>query len=323
MCQQIKTFNMSNTVNLDVTVLEPRQKHPTIFANFDQLAPGATLIIHNDHDPKPLYYQLLGERGNVFDWEYLEQGPEWWRVKITKHGAGAPTIGELAAADYRKAQVFKKYGLDFCCGGRKSVAEACAEKNIPADIVEAELKASSQQQNNQGFNYNDWEPDFLADFIVNNHHGYVKKSLQPIGELAAKVARVHGAHHPETVQVASIFRAVSDELQDHLLKEEQILFPYIHTLIQQKKLNAAAGRSPFGTVQNPVNLMESEHEAVGKNMAAINALTGGYSLPEEACSSYTLLYKWLHEFEDDLHQHIHLENNILFPKAIELEKQLS
>lgn len=122
--------------------------------------------------------------------------------------------------------------------------------------------------------------------------------------------------------MAQLFNEVAQDLQDHLPKEEQILFPYIRSLEQCRKANAAPVSSPFGTVQNPVNLMESEHEAVGRNMAAIHQLTDGYRLPEDACSSYTLLYKWLHEFEDDLHQHVHLENNILFPKAVELEKQI-
>jgi regulator of cell morphogenesis and NO signaling len=317
---------MEKVTNLDVTVLEPRQKHPTIFAYYDELQPGTSLIIHNDHDPKPLYYQLLGERGNVFQWEYIEKGPDWWRVKITKNKAETeqPTVGQLAASDYRKAQVFKKYGLDFCCGGKKTVEQACAEKNILAETVLTELKAAEQQPGSQQLNFNDWDPGFLADFIVNNHHAYVKKSLQPLQELATKVAKVHGENHPETKAIATIFNQVAQELSSHLGKEEQVLFPYIKSLVQQKSAaRQAAFSAPFGTVQQPVSMMEHEHEQVGKNMAYINQLTNGYSLPAGACSSYTLLYKWLHEFEDDLLQHVHLENNILFPKAIELEKQIA
>jgi regulator of cell morphogenesis and NO signaling len=315
---------MENTINLDVTVLEPRQKHPTIFANYDSLQPGNSLIIHNDHDPKPLYYQLLDERGNTFAWEYLEEGPQNWRVKITKGKSGStdPTIGELAAADYRKAQVFKRYGLDFCCGGKKTLAEACSRKNVPLTQVENELKILEQSPANPPFKFNDWEPDFLADFIEQNHHQYVKKSLQPIRELAAKVARVHGAQHPETVKVAGAFIEISEELESHMIKEEQILFPYIRNLVQQKKTGDASESSPFGSVRQPINLMEMEHESVGRNMDLIHQLTGAFSLPPDACSSYSLLYNWLREFEEDLHQHVHLENNILFPKAIELEKKL-
>ncbi len=127
---------------LNVTLLPPKQKHPTIFARFDLLEEGGSLLLHNDHDPKPLYYQLLGERGDVFTWEYLEQGPEWWKVLISKRvsGESSETLGQIAAKDLRKAEVFKKYGLDFCCGGKKTVREACEEKGIDATKVEQELQ---------------------------------------------------------------------------------------------------------------------------------------------------------------------------------------
>ena len=126
---------------LNVTLLEPRQKHPTIFNRFDELNEGESLIIHNDHDPKPLYYQLLGERGNIFNWEYLEQGPQWWKIKITRRisGENEETLGEIAAKDLRKAQIFRKYGLDFCCGGKKTVKEACSEKGLDVAKIEQEL----------------------------------------------------------------------------------------------------------------------------------------------------------------------------------------
>src|SRR5690606_22997516 len=121
---------METTDILDVTAIEPKFKHPRIFEKFDALDKGESFIIHNDHDPKPLYYQLLGERGNIFNWEYLEQGPEWWKVKISKKGTNETdeTLGELVAKDLRKAQVFKKYGLDYCCGGKKKVKQGCSKK---------------------------------------------------------------------------------------------------------------------------------------------------------------------------------------------------
>jgi regulator of cell morphogenesis and NO signaling len=130
----IKTTDMQTVAEniLNVTLLEPRLKHPAIFNRFDELEDGQSLTIHNDHDPKPLYYQMLGERGNVFTWEYLEQGPVWWKVCITKKRSGEQdeTLGQIAAKDLRKAQIFKKYGLDFCCGGKKTVKEACKEKGL-------------------------------------------------------------------------------------------------------------------------------------------------------------------------------------------------
>ena len=133
---------------LNVTLLEPRLKHPTIFKYFDELAEGESLTIHNDHDPKPLYYQLLGERGNIFTWEYLEEGPIWWKVRITKRlsGEAEETLGQLVAKDMRKAQIFKKYGLDFCCGGKKTVKEACSEKGLDVTKIERELQLADKQE---------------------------------------------------------------------------------------------------------------------------------------------------------------------------------
>jgi regulator of cell morphogenesis and NO signaling len=315
---------MQQIINLDVTVLDPREKHPTIFARYDSLDGGNAVVIHNDHDPKPLYYQLLGERGNTFSWEYLEQGPEWWRVKITKQPANeqSPTLGELAAKDYRKAQVFKKYGLDFCCGGKKTLKEACDAKKIPVEQVERELQSVNNISVNSNLNYDGWSLDFLADFIINNHHQYVRRSLQPVKELAEKVARVHGAHFPFLIRVAQIFNEVAVEMESHMIKEEKIVFPYIKTLVQFKTTQDHTALASFGSVQQPVSMMEEEHEVVGEYLEQIRSLTNDFTLPAGACASFTLLYKWLNEFEEDLHLHVHLENNILFPKAIELEKEL-
>ncbi|MBS1683091.1 MAG: iron-sulfur cluster repair di-iron protein [Bacteroidetes bacterium] len=313
---------MKTTENiLNVTELEPRQKHPTIFARFDILNEGQSVTILNDHDPKPLYYQLLGERGNIFSWEYLQEGPEWWRVKISKLilGEGKETLGQIAAKDLRKAQVFKKYGLDFCCGGKKTVKEACAEKGLDVEAVEKELSQADGAPASRPLPYDDWRLDFLADYIVNMHHSYVKKNLPDLKAYSEKVRRVHGGRHPELIEVNRLVGEIDDELTTHMLKEEKVLFPYVKELV-----NAKVPHKPsFGTVQNPINMMEIEHEQVGKNMGLIRTLTNGYSLPEDACASYSLLYRMLDEFENDLHLHIHLENNILFPKAIELEKMIA
>lgn len=310
---------------LNVTLLEPRLKHPTIFARFDKLNQGESLTIHNDHDPKPLYYQLLGERGNIFTWEYLEQGPEWWKVKISRRitGEGDETLGQIAASDLRKAQIFKKYGLDFCCGGKKTVKEACAEKGIDATKVEQELQQADKIPSSRPLPYNEWNLDFLADYIVNTHHSYVRKNLPDIRAYAEKVMRVHGNGHPELIKVHQAVEAVNAELTSHMMKEERILFPYIKELAAVKNGSQPEQACQFGTIQNPVNMMEMEHEMVGKTLADLRILTNNYELPAEACASYSLLYRMLDEFEDDLHLHIHLENNILFPKAIELEKSLS
>ncbi|MBN8851891.1 MAG: iron-sulfur cluster repair di-iron protein [Sphingobacteriales bacterium 50-39] len=308
---------------LDVTLLEPRQKHPTIFARFDDLAEGESLTILNDHDPKPLYYQLLGERGDIFTWEYLEQGPQWWQVRITlrKSDEAGETLGEIAAKDLRKAQVFKKYGLDFCCGGKKTVQEACAEKGLDVTRVEQELALAGKERDTRPIPYNDWSLGFLADYIVNTHHSYVRKNLPDIRTYALKVMRVHGSRHPELASVYELVEQVYAELNAHMGVEEKALFPYIKALALIGQGGRMEEKLPF-TAGTPIRRMELDHETVGNALASIRTLTNDYALPEDACASYSLLYRMLDEFEEDLHLHVHLENNILFPKTLELEEQL-
>jgi len=321
---QTQTAKPTGENILNVTAIEPKLKHPTIFVKFDELKPGESLTIHNDHDPKPLYYQLLGERGNIFTWEYLEQGPSLWRVKISKRAQdeAEETLGEIAVKDLRKAEVFKKYGLDFCCGGKKTVKEACAEKGLDVTKVEQELQNSYKASfTTRPLPYNDWNLDFLADYIVNTHHSYVKKTIPDIRTYSEKVAKVHGAHHPELLIINQLAQEVCDEMSAHMVKEETILFPYIKQLVAAK--NNGTGKVKFGnldSVETPINMMEMEHELVGGNMDKIRTISNNFQLPEDACASYSYLFKTLDEFENDLHIHVHLENNILFPKALDLEK---
>jgi len=310
---------------IDVTIIEPKRKHPTIFENFDLLKSGEGFIIHNDHDPKPLYYQLLGERGNIFTWEYLEEGPEWWKVKIAKlnEGEKESTIGDLVTKDFRKAEIFKKYGLDFCCGGKKTLTEACKTKGLDVVQIEKELKEVDTIVANPSQDFNTWELGFLADYVANTHHNYIKKAIPVISEYTKKVAKVHGANHPEAIAIAKLFEKVADDLITHLGMEENILFPYMKKLAAANASKSKIQASPFGSVQNPIYVMEQEHELAGDIMEEIAELSNRYEPPYDACTTFRLSYAKLKEFEDDLHQHIHLENNILFPKAIEMEKQLS
>lgn len=307
---------------LNVTLLEPRQKHPAIFKKFDDLKEGEQFIIHNDHDPKPLYYQLLGERGNSFTWSYLEEGPEWWKVLIGKRSTAEreDTIGEIAARDLAKVRIFKKYGLDFCCGGKKTVKEACAEKGIDVVKVEQELMQAIETPSVRPLPYNQWRLDFLVDFIENTHHRYVRDTLPELRLYASKVARVHGKQYPELLRVQQLVEMVNDELISHMMKEETVLFPYIKQLVNAGE---TLKQSPFGTIKNPISIMEMEHESAGDALKEIRKLTRNYSLPQDACASFSLLYRILEEFENDLHIHIHLENNILFPKAVAIEKEFN
>lgn len=304
---------------LNVTLLEPRVKHPTIFQRYDDLAEGESLTIHNDHDPKPLYYQLLGERGNVFTWEYLEEGPTWWRIKIRKNikGENEETLGEIAVKDLRKAEVFKKYGIDFCCGGKKTVREVCSEKGLDFDEIEQELQQIDKAPVTRGVPYDDWPLDFLADYIINTHHSYVKKSLPDLLAYTNKIMQVHGHAHPELTEVSDLTKSIATELTEHMVDEETVLFPYVKELVKADK-STVLNHDRIATIAE----MEKEHDAVGRMLERIRLITNDYTLPADSCASYALTFKLLQEFEDDLFLHIHLENNILFPKMVKLQESL-
>ena len=307
---------------IDVTLIEPKLKHPTIFQVFDSLVGGESLTIHNDHDPKPVYYQLLGERGDIFTWQYLLEGPEWWDVRITKRGEeDKETIGEIAVKDLRKAEVFKKYGIDFCCGGKKTLKEVCAEKNIDASKIETELLQLSTEGKASNISYNDWNIDFLADYIVNTHHSYVRKYSPELVAYARKVDQVHGHLHPELMEIKKLVLKITEELAEHMEQEENVLFAYVKKIVFAKNMS-----QPLETegkdLRSLIDELEKEHDFVGRCLDKIRELSNGYAIPSDGCASYQLLYKMIQEFEDDLHIHIHLENNILFPKAVAMEKEI-
>lgn len=306
---------------IDVTILEPRMKHPTIFRRFDELTEGESLVIVNDHDPKPLYYQMAAERGEIFSWEYLESGPEQWQVRIGKNKSNtqSASIGEIVASDFRTAEVFRKYKIDFCCGGKKSLTQVCKEKNIDVTEVNRDLKFLGSPKESPASNFSDWDPAFLVDYIVNVHHKYVSNAIPLLLEYTTKVSKVHGAAHEEVIAIADLFREASEELISHMGKEENILFPYIKQLADKANDEQPTAACSFGSVQNPIRMMEHEHEVVGDIFKTIRELSNDYTPPEEACATYKVSYLKLKEFEEDLHQHIHLENNILFPKSVELE----
>jgi regulator of cell morphogenesis and NO signaling len=311
---------------LNVGVIEPGLKHLAIFQKYDSILPGSSFIVHDDHDPKSLYDQLIAERGEVFTWEYLERGPEVWKVKIAKKGEDIQeeTIGEMVTNDFRKAQVFKKLGIDFCCGGKKTLSEISAKKGISLEKIKEELKAVDNLDSvSCGLSFNKWEIDFLSDYVINTHHQYCRESIPFSAELAHKVARVHGEGHPEVVKVAEIFDRIAQDLTLHMMKEEKIVFPYIKELVNAKKTDGILKAKSFGNISSPIQVMDMEHEEVGENFERIRELTSGYTPPPDACNSYIILYKKLEEFENDLHKHVHLESNIIFPKAIKLEKELN
>lgn len=230
------------------------------------------------------------------------------------------TVAELVSENYRTADIFKKNGIDFCCGGKVTVKEICQKKKLPFEDIKRDLELVHDIIEFD-HDYNSWQLDKLADYIIDNHHKYVIDNVPTITNYAEKVAKVHGTANPEVKQVYYLFRIVSDELLRHMCKEENILFPYIKNLVQVQREGASFNPPHFGTIQNPIQMMEAEHEMAGNYLVKIAEISNNYTPPLHACNTYRVLYAKLKEFTDDLHKHIHLENNILFPKAIAIEAE--
>ncbi len=228
------------------------------------------------------------------------------------------SVADIVTNDYRAADIFKKYQIDFCCGGKRSVQEACLKANGNFEKLIEELYALKKKEIKVQ-NFDEWELDQLSEYIVRIHHHYVNENLDLIGQYAEKVSKVHGVQHPEVIEIASLFAEIKNELTAHMRKEEVVLFPYITQLVGLKQKNLMAERPPFGPIQNPIKMMEMEHEHAGELMHRIRELSQHYTAPVDACNTYRVLFAKLEEFENDLHLHVHLENNILFPRAIELE----
>ncbi|MBL7803617.1 MAG: iron-sulfur cluster repair di-iron protein [Saprospiraceae bacterium] len=230
-----------------------------------------------------------------------------------------PTVAQFVAANHHAANVFKKYGIDFCCKGRKPLAQACAEIGVNTDTVRTELETLPSEDLLPSQDFHAWDTGFLAEYIVQTHHRYLLSELPLLREYTAKIARVHGERHPELRELFVAFAALQEELEEHLKKEEHILFPYIVRLSEAARHGDPVIAPPFGTAQNPIRMMEHEHDSAGDLLRRMRTLTHDYALPADACNSYRVTFAKLQQLERDLHQHIFLENNVLFPKAIELE----
>ena len=228
------------------------------------------------------------------------------------------TVGELVAEGPARSRVFEKYGIDYCCGGNKQLTEACISKGVSVDEVLAELnEADSAEPAAEDVDYASMELDLLIEHIVSTHHAYLTQELPRLVGLAQKVAKAHAANDPRLLEIESVVRALSKELMSHMGKEEQVLFPFIRKLAQTNTVPLM----PFGTLANPIAAMELEHTSAGDALRRIGVLTDDYAVPDWACNTYRVLLEGLQKLELDLHRHIHKENNILFPKALAMERR--
>lgn len=233
------------------------------------------------------------------------------------------TVGDLAAEIPGATRVFEELGIDYCCGGGKSLEDACFGAGVSLDEVTAALNAGKNRV--AGGDTEAWQSRSLSELmnhIVQKHHAYTRTELDRLDTLGAKVVSVHGQNHSELERVQSLFAALRGDLIPHMLKEEQVLFPHIARLEEAGKNGEPAPAAFFGTVRNPVQMMIREHDRAGELLRELRSACGNYEVPADGCASYHALYQGLEELEVDLHQHIHLENNILFPRAISLENQV-
>lgn len=229
-------------------------------------------------------------------------------------------IGEIVAEDFRTAAVFSKNRMDFCCGGHKTIKEVCENKKINAAVLTQELTQILESKTDNSIDFQSWPLDLLASYIEKTHHRYVAEKTPVLLQFLDKLCQVHGERHPELFEINRLFTACAAALHEHMQKEELILFPFIEIMVSAKNHGKSLDNPQFGTVNNPISMMIHEHEAEGERLTKIAILTEGYNPPADACNTFRVTYAMLEEFEQDLHKHIHLENNILFPKAIALEK---
>jgi regulator of cell morphogenesis and NO signaling len=230
-------------------------------------------------------------------------------------------VGAIVAENFKTAKVFTQYGIDFCCKGGISLKDACSKNGVNLQEVTEDLQKATVLP--QEVNYTDFGLSQLIDHIMETHHQYVENAIPALKAYLQKLATVHGDRHPELFQIRDEFMAASDALTAHMKKEEFILFPYVKAMEEAEKSGFALSKPHFGHIDNPINMMEDEHETEGERFRTISELSDGYKTPSDGCQTYRVAFEMLKEFESDLHTHIHLENNILFPKASALYTEMN
>ncbi|TZF84038.1 iron-sulfur cluster repair di-iron protein [Pedobacter sp. BS3] len=233
------------------------------------------------------------------------------------------TVGAIVADNYKTASVFQKYHIDFCCNGDRTLDEACKAENVDTRLLEREIASALEGSPENYSGYNTWSLDFLADFIQKKYHGGIRERSPEITAYLDKICKVHGQRHPELKDIYHLFSESVAELNMHMKKEEVMLFPFIRKMVQAKNEQSELVLPMFGTVRNPVQMMMIEHNQEGERFRQIAGLSNNYTPADDACSTYKVAFEALKTFEEDLHVHIHLENNILFPKSILLEQEFN
>jgi regulator of cell morphogenesis and NO signaling len=220
-------------------------------------------------------------------------------------------VADIAAHHPRSIEVFERHGIDFCCGGRRPLGEACREHGAAVDAVAAEIAAAAAREVPEDRVFTDAPLGEVVDHIVSRYHAVLREDLPRLGRMADKVAEVHGSRHPELRELAEVYRELRDELRPHLATEEERVFPVVRRL-------AEPGAGPED-VQPALHGLEEDHDRAGSALARLRALSGGFAVPEDGCTTYRALYEGLARFERELHEHVHLENNVLFPRVVSLQ----
>ena len=233
------------------------------------------------------------------------------------------TIGEYVAEDFRTAALFSKYGIDFCCKGDRNLEDVCDKKDLELAVLENGIASILVSKTESGIDFKTWPTDLLIDYIEKTHHRYIEEKTPVILQFLDKLCKVHGDRHPELFEINTLFKIGSGVLAQHMKKEELILFPFVKKMFKALEENTTIEQPHFGTVKNPIAMMMDEHENEGERFRQISELTNDYTPPADACNTYKVTFSMLLEFEQDLHKHIHLENNILFPKAKIMEERFS
>jgi regulator of cell morphogenesis and NO signaling len=315
---------MEKPESLDLTAVEPLLWHPAILARCDALRPGQQLIVNTDVEARPLYHLLNLERGKNFSWTPLETGPERWITRIVKgyHHQEAQTLARIISQDYRKAAALKNLGIDFSCAGHTTLDQAFEGKETNLKDVMQEWATIDGLIPEKEMDFLGWNMTFLTKYIIQLHHGFVSTQTKFISELAFKVADSNRSRNPEIGTVADLFAKTGRSMEQITQKEEKELFPYILSLSDAETRGHEIKAANFAHIAVPIAFLQAESEKISAALRQIRELTNHYIAPRYSSSTCPILYKLLAAYEEDALLHLHLENNILYPKAVEAEHLL-